>query len=427
MRFFDYIRLDKSSLFRRNFFALARANVIALALPLLAMPFLTRIYDPSAFALLGVFTSAIGIVASFATVRMDWAMPNTRTDVLTASLFFVGASVLIVVVILMTLSLVVISSFPQVFPRVHELGWIMWFAPLILVAMGVRALLQGWLVKTGELSAVAHSTIVQSSGNVGLSFALGLSGLVVIGLVVSSAVSSWAGITTLVTKAGKRLLLALHCVRIKTVYIALRRHGKQASWSTGVSILNALTMSAPLLMFAALYSPIEVAWFVLMQRMIASPLRALSSALGQSFWSYAANLALNRNMRKLSHAYQGVTLRLAIASIPVIAVCLAGPLFVGTLLGEEEWSGAGSVLAAMTPLFVANLVFSPTNHLVVLHKQHWQFLVDGLRLGLMTIGILIAYVWSLGFVVAVFMSSLGAFFGYATIYFIQVKEHTKCT
>jgi len=425
MKFVNYICFDKSSLFRRNFFALARANIIALVFPILAVPFLTRIYDPSAYALLGVLTAAIGIIAAFATIRMDWAMPNARTDVITASLLFVGVTVLIVVTILTILSLVVISIFPQVFPRVHELGWIVWFAPLVLLAMGVRALLQGWLVKTGELNAVAQSTIVQSLSNVGLSFAAGLSGLVVIGLVVSSAVSSWAGIITLFTKVRKRLLHTLHRINIKTVNIALRRHAKQASFSTGVSILNAVTLSAPVLMFSLLYSPTEVAWYVLMHRMIASPIGALSSALGQSFWSHAAKLALERNMPELSGVYQGVTLRLAMASIPVTAVCLAGPLFVGTLLGEEKWSGAGAVLAAMSPLVVANLVFSPTNHLVVLHKQHLQLLIDSLRIGLMTIGIAISYIWNLGFVMAVFMLSLGAFLGYMPIYIIQIKEHAK--
>lgn len=418
--------LRNSLLFRQNFLKLGRANIIALALPLFAMPVLTRIFDPSAFTLLGVFTAAIGIIASFATIRMDWAMPNERSDVITASLFFVGAFALIVVTIIMILSLMVISNFPEVFPKVHELGWLMWIAPSVLMTTGIRGLLNGWVVKTGELGATANSTIVQSLSNIGLSFAAGFSGMVVTGLVVSLAAASWAGISTLYIKVGKRLLLALHRIKIKTVKIALRKHGKQASWSTGVSILNALTLSFPILMFAALFSPTEVAWFVMMQRMIAYPIGTLSSALGQSFWSYAAKLALERNMLELSRLYQGVTLRLAIASIPILVVCLSGPLFVGTLLGKEDWTGAGGVLAAMAPLFIADLVFSPTNHLVVLHKQHLQLLVDSFRLGLMAIGIVISYIFDFGFLVSVFMLSMGAFVGYATIYFVQIKEHAKC-
>lgn len=420
-----FSRLGEGSALRRNFFVMARANVFALALPVLAMPFLARIFDPSAFALLGIFLAAIGIMGSCATARMDWAMPNARTDLMAASLLVVGASVLSAVTMLSVLFLAVITVYPEIAPRAYKLGWIIWLAPLILAAMGTRALLQGWLVRTGELGAVAHSTVVQTASNVGLSFATGLAGLVTTGLIVASAAASWAGISILVVTTGKRFLRALGRVTIPAVAAALGKHGRQASWSTGVSILNALTLSAPVLMFGSLYSPAEVGWFVLMQRMIATPIAALSSALGQSFWSHAAKLARERNMHELSRIYQAVTLRLALASILVLAVCLSGPLFVGALLGEAEWSGAGYVLAAMAPLFVANLLFSPTNHLVVLHKQHLQLLVDGLRLGLMTAGIAISYIWQLGFVMAVLLSSFGAFLGYATIYFIQRRLHAR--
>jgi O-antigen/teichoic acid export membrane protein len=425
----DFIRKSASSFcegstLKRNFLIVARGNIIALALPVLAAPFLTRIFDPSAFALLGVFLAAIGIISAFSTARLDWATPNARTDLIAASLFVLGAIVLAAVTIISVFCLAALAAFPEISPQTHALGWMIWLAPLVLAATGIRALLNGWLVRTGELRAVAHSVVVQASVNVATSFITGLTGMVTVGLVVASALASFAGISTLAAKAGTRLRNALQRVKVQTVAVALRKHGKQACWSTCVSVLNAFTTSGPILLLGILYSPKEVGWYVFMQRMVAGPLGALSAALGQSFWSHAAKLARDRNMAELKRIYQSVTLWLALASVPVVAICIAAPLFVGALLGEAEWSGAGYVLAALTPLLVANLLFSPTNHLVVLRKQHLQLLVDALRIGLMTAGVAVAYFLELGFVMAVLLSSFGALFGYATIYIIQRKIHT---
>ncbi|MGE3643990.1 MAG: lipopolysaccharide biosynthesis protein [Beijerinckiaceae bacterium] len=420
----SFAPLGGQSTLRRNFLVVARANILALALPVLAMPFLARIFDPSAFALLGVYLAAIGIVTAFSTARMDWAIPNARTDLMAASLFSIGAAVLLVVTILCVLFVVVLTTFPEISPRVFELGWTIWIAPLIVVATGNRALLHGWLVRTGALGAVARSTIVQTISNVALSFATGLAGLTTTGLIVAYAAASWAGISILAGTAGRRFRRALGRVTLPAVVAALGKHGRQALWSTGVSILNACALSTPIIVLGALYSPQEVGWFFFMQRMIAAPLGAMSSALGQSFWSHAAKLALERNMQELSNVYRAVTLRLALASIPLVIICLSGPLFVGILLGEK-WSGAGYVLAALTPLFVASLLFSPTNHLVVLHKQHLQLYVDALRIGLMLVGILTSYVFELGFVMAVVLMSFAAFLGHAAIYIIQIREHAK--
>jgi O-antigen/teichoic acid export membrane protein len=420
-----FLRLNEGSTLRRNFFLLARANIFSLALPILAMPVLARIYQPSAFATLGLFMAAVAILSSFSTWRLDWVMPNSRSDVMSASLFVAGVAFLAILIVLFLVGVTIFSLYFSDLSAATGLGWTLWLAVPILVAIGLRALLHGWLVRTGELDAVARSTVVQSSTNVVISLAAGIAGLVSIGLILGATASSWAGIGMLVVRAGKRLSIALSRVKKRSIVTALKKYGKQATWSTLASILNSISLHAPVLMLGALYPSQEVGWFVLMHRMIATPLGTFSTALGNSFWSNAASLARRRDMLELSRVYHTVTRRLVLASLPIVVICLSGPLFVGPLLGEKDWSGAGAVLAAMTPLFVGGLLFSPTNHLAVLGKQELQLLVGGLRLGLVGLGITAAYALDLGFVAAVAFLSSGSFLGYLAIHLIQIREHAK--
>jgi hypothetical protein len=83
------------------------------------------------------------------------------------------------------------------------------------------------------------------------------------------------------------------------------------------------------------------------------------------------------------------------------------------------------VLLAMTPLFLGALVFSPTNHLVVLGRQRLQLLADTLRLAGGALAIWMAHRLALDFFIAVTALSVASFLGHATIFFIHFRAHRE--
>lgn len=410
---------------RNNFKIVLRSNVFTLIVPILSVPILTRLFEPSAFGLFGFFIAVLTIAGSFSTGRFDWSIPNCRTSIAAASLFVLGLILLVTTSILSIFLLVFIKLSGQYNYLVTGFGWEIWLGPLMILLMGLRCLLEGWFVKSGELKNVAKANIIQSSTNAGMGLAAGMIGLGVSGLVLAYLISCIVGVITITVNAGNHFVMALKRVSSRSIAATFYRYFNQSAWSTQVSILNAVTQSAPIFLLGINYSAQELGYFVLMQRIVAGPLGVISSALGQSFWSFAAQRSIANDMSELKRTYRAITLRLFLASVPIIVICLFGPFFVGPILGESEWSGAGLVLAAMTPLIVGGFIFSPTNHLVVLDKQKLQLFIDALRMGLMVMGVMIAYLFSFGFTAAVLMLSIGSFLGNSIIYFIQVKEHNK--
>jgi O-antigen/teichoic acid export membrane protein len=176
----------------------------------------------------------------------------------------------------------------------------------------------------------------------------------------------------------------------------------------------------PLLLLAIFYDAREVGWYALMLRVAMAPMSVFTGALGSSFWAHAAEHARAGRFAQLAADYRRTTGRLALAAVPVALACLAGPFVVGPILGEAEWSGAGWVLLAMTPLFLGALVFSPTNHLVVLGRQRLQLLADTLRLAGGALAIWIAHQLELEFVVAVAAASTASCLGHAAVFAIHL-------
>ena len=85
-----WLRADQGSRFRRNIVKVVRANVLAQALPLLAAPLLTRLYAPADFGALALFASALSLALAFATLRLEWSLPNARSASAAAALLVLG-------------------------------------------------------------------------------------------------------------------------------------------------------------------------------------------------------------------------------------------------------------------------------------------------------------------------------------------------
>lgn len=412
-----------SSRFWANFVRVGRANVFALLLPLVATPILSRLFLPEDYGLLAMFTSVLAVLLAFCTWRFDWSIPNARTNTVAASLFCLGAVILIAICGLSIVAIIVGSTVPWPSGSLFvKLGALVWFMPLALLGGGLRLLLSGWFVRQGDLSAVGRATIAQSIANVSLSLGAGAARLGAFGLLCAFVISGWAGLRTLFRQANTSLRRHGKRVTRRSIITGWRLHVGNASWSSAVAVLNALSLSGPVLILAHYYSPQEVGWYALMYRLVAAPTGALASALGQSFWSLAADYARSRRYQELAKAYRRTTGKLALATMPVILGCLAGPMVMGGLLGDS-WANAGHVLVAMIPLFVGSIVFSPTNHLVVFDKQPVQLLVDGLRFILILGSVGLAKALGYTFVAAVFLVSTSSLLAHLLLYLVHRRIH----
>ena len=64
----------------RNITVLTSGTVVAQALMMAALPFLTRIYSPTDFSLLAIYAAIIGILTAVSCLRYDIAIPLPDSD-----------------------------------------------------------------------------------------------------------------------------------------------------------------------------------------------------------------------------------------------------------------------------------------------------------------------------------------------------------
>jgi O-antigen/teichoic acid export membrane protein len=372
----DALSSSKGSRFRQNFVKVAKANLLAQALSLIAAPFLTRLYTPADYGTVALFSSLLGILLAFATLRFDWSVPNATSRTQAVALLVIGFLALTMVSITTFIVLWLFGSNWTFWQGFQVLGPYLLLLPVALVGSGLHQLMQAWFVREANLTAVSRTKITQSVAGTGLNIVGGVLRLGAWGLIVSSVVAAWVGIGTLLRHAtGLRAGLArLSVTKIKISWL---RFWRESVLSTFVALINTASLTVTPLLLAQFYSTAEVGWYALMLRLAIVPIGMFTVAIGQSFWSEAASL-VKTDRAALRRLYLRSSKRLALLALPVVVVCLLGPLYVGFVFGEE-WAYAGYILAALTPLLFGQIVVSPLSHLVVHRKQHWQLIWDIVR------------------------------------------------
>ncbi|MEK8031867.1 oligosaccharide flippase family protein [Ideonella sp. DXS29W] len=373
-RFSEWMRQSR---FARNVWQVARANVLAQALPVIAAPLLTRLYSPADFGGLALFASVLSVALAVGTVRFEWSVPSARAGTTAAALMVLGSLALCGCSFLLLFAWVAARHrLPSAWSVIDAMGWLVLPA---LVGGGIQQLLQAWHVRRADLSPMGRAKVMQSAANLLVCLAAAKLGLY--GLVAGAVAGVWVGLRTLWLHATG-LSAAIARLDRRRLAVAWRRFRAEAGWSTLASAVSTASFAIVPFMLARHYSAVEVGYYALMQRVALGPVGLVGAAVSQSFWAEAARL-VRADPALLSSLYRRSSWRLVWVALPLALVALAGPLFVGPLFGDVQWAGAGWVLAASVPMLIGQVIVSPLSHLIIHGKQHWQALWDVLRMALL--------------------------------------------
>jgi O-antigen/teichoic acid export membrane protein len=414
------------SRFGRNALTIARANLVAQALPLLAAPLLTRLYSPADFGTLALFVATLGVIQAVSNGRFDWSVPNARSAGMAAALLALGVGVLAVVMVAVIAgpwwwgrgAMPLPGALPVALcaaPAPPPPWWAAGGIGHVLLAMsvlggGLQQLVQSWHVRCAELSALGRAKVMQSIANVAVAllFAAALAGLPgwrpsspveqALGLLAGVVAGAWFGLPMLWRRAAG-LQQALRRLTTRRLAVAWIRFRHEAAWSTLVTAVNTASFAVIPLLLARHWSVAEVGWYALMQRVALAPIGLVGSAVSQSFWAEAARL-VREDRPALARLYRRSSWRLVWVALPICAAALAGPWLIAPLFGAE-WEGAGWVLAASVPMLFGQVVASPLSHLVVHGRQHWQAAWDLARIAALALTIEAAGRAGLGIVATV--------------------------
>lgn len=337
---------------------------------LLSTPILTRLYSPESFGVLGAFTSIVLLVASISTLRYFQAIPLSATHEEAINLAFIC--------LMLALSFTIAS------------GTLMYHGKdltAIQSAVPASLLYYWWLIPSGVLLAsclnifnylaiqyrkpklIAKSKIYSAISMVAIQtlfFKLGSIGLLA-GYTISQAFFSGV-----IYKKLKPLQIRAKLKKSVQKQLLIK-HKNFPIYSAPGSLFNAASQHSPLLIITILAGPQFSGFYLLAERIVASPINIIRDSIDQGLHKDIVDIKHQHNFgNQILNICAGI---FNISFPPLISIISFPPLVIGTLLGNE-WAITGLLISIFIPLYIVYLTFSPTLPIISVmgwQKQSFQF------------------------------------------------------
>jgi O-antigen/teichoic acid export membrane protein len=322
-----------------------------------ATPLLTRLYTPEDFGLFAVIGALNGIFGIVMAGRYEFAIPLSAKDDEAAALVVIAGLIALFLSLVSLLLVWILGEALADLTGLPALINLLWFLPPILLVTGLGQPLEYWSIRRGALRLTGASRLVHYGGQAASQTVFGVAGTGALGLTLGYGLGylgRFGLLLATLSKADWAGLAAARPSQIRRLAWSLRRY---PTYATTSSLVQSTTQFLPTILLTVLYGPAVAGGFDLAQRILAAPVRLLSSAASQVFHAEAAERSA------------GEMLRLFVRTVPrflflglagMAPLLFAGPALFAFVFGEP-WREAGSFAQALVAAQLGRFVAVPVS------------------------------------------------------------------
>lgn len=324
--------------FVRNVAVMAGGTAAAQAITMALSPFITRLYGPEAFGLMGVFMAIIGIVAPVSALTYPIAIVLPKQEIAAKALIRLSLFITLGVSFVATVILLLFQSSIVQFFQLQEIASFLFLIPVVILFSGLLQTAEQWLIRTKQFAVTAKVTFFQAVIIQGSKVGVGLVYPLASVLIVLSALG----------KGVKALLLILFANRTDNqqpertrpaIKEVAKRHRDFPIYRAPEVFINASSQSLPMLMLTSFFGPASAGFYSIGKSVLSLPAQLIGKSVGDVFYPRISEAA--NNDENLTDLIKKATLSLgAVGLVPFGTVMLFGPWLFSFVFGAE-WVTAG--------------------------------------------------------------------------------------
>lgn len=344
----------------------------------LLSPVLTRLYSPEDFGKLSILMMVVAVLSVFTTLSFEFAIPVPPKDGDARALVGLALSLTISVSAVVA---VVIVSFPQLLNALHLDSTLeTLLIPISLAFAGGFAILNYWSIRQSAFHAISISKGVLGFSIVGIQILLGL----VLantswGLLAGYVLGQFVALTCLFLLSKARPNFA--ALSLQGLYNTATQYRRFALVGTPAELTNRIGAQAPIFLIAQFYTPVEVGWLALTNRILQAPVMLISQSVAQAYTNEFSKLLRESDYGKMLPLFWRIThSQLIIAVVLFLPIGLISPFIFPTLFGSE-WAVSGWFAAALAAAFAIQYVANCTGDTpYLIERQDLQMAREVVRL-----------------------------------------------
>jgi O-antigen/teichoic acid export membrane protein len=355
------------SVFLKNVTTLITGNALALVIPVILYPVLSRIFTEQDYALFGLYIGVFSFLEIASAGRYDFAIVIPQEDkdainIAAGGLFISLGYALIVLVLVILFN----DALAQQLNNAALANWL-YFLPLSLIFISISKLCNGWLVRIKRFKAASINKASHKIGEVTAQLGFGLTsgnGLI-LGDLTGRLLNAGFSIYQSVGSGLDRKLVE------KSIVIEnLKKYSDLPKYNVLPSVLNTLGGMMPVFVISSNYSPDISGSFNFSRLLLSVPFALISAAISQVVMQLVSER--RHKGEKISNELFSLAAKLfVVASLCIIPLYFTGPTLFSFVFGQK-WETAGAFTGILIFSYAVTFVVSPFSILlVVLQKVKW--------------------------------------------------------
>lgn len=329
--------------FLRNVFIIATGTAAAQIITILSSPFITRLYGPEAFGVLGAFTAVISLIMPIAALTYPIAIvlpkeDNEAKNIAKLSIFISISIAIVTTFILMFFNHRIVDLF-----NIETVSSFMFLIPIVIIFSGVLQVIEQWFIRKKKFKVSANATFFQSvlvnGGKIGLGLVYPVAAALVIITVISQLLKSI--LLFFFAKMSRESLIDNEEKKRNSYNLQgiAKKYKDFPLYRAPETFLNAISQGLPILMLSTLFGTSSAGFYTLGRSVLSAPTQLLGKAVADVFYPRISDAFKNRE--NLYLLIKKSTLLLAVVgAIPFGLIILFSPYVFGAIFGQE-WETAG--------------------------------------------------------------------------------------
>jgi O-antigen/teichoic acid export membrane protein len=361
-------RLLPKNTFARGVSVLVGGTTGAQVLTILFAPLLTRLYSPEDFGLVAVYAGLLALIIVISSLCYELAIPLPEEDEEAAHVVVLSLLIVLGTTLLSALAVLFFGDAIANTLGVPVLAGYLWLLPVGVLLGGAYNVFNYWSVRTKAFTRIAGTRLQQALATLAIQLtAFKLGG---VALLFAQVTGQSVGTASLTRPAlAKPAFKQIRWSGVKAVAGRYRRFPVYSTWS---GFGNTAGLQLPPLMFAAFFSPAAAGLYALANRVLTLPMSLVGSAIGQVFFSNAAEAYRQGQVGPLVAQLHAKLAHIGLP--PALVLVLIGPDLFALVFGED-WRQAGEFARWMAPWLYLVFVSSPLSALFAVMEQQKQGLV----------------------------------------------------
>lgn len=354
----------------RIFAGTAGAQVVVLG----AAPVLSRLYSPSDYGMLAVFSGVLGMLSLVGSFNYELGALVAPSDREAKSAVVVAVALLVASTVILGggLSLALLLGWlPSTY---RAAGAMLLLVPLGLFLGGLYGILTQWCMRVRRFDAIARTKFTQSMAQAGVSLVFGVAGAGPIGLILGKILGQGGGWVSLYYRTLRTEMPSFKALEARDLLDAARRFRKFAFFTTPRRYLGEANLALPGLFLAWAYGGSAAGFYALASSTLQLPLNLIGNSVGAVYFAEAARLRWTDPARVRILSSRLFWTLLAIV-VPVIAVLAAFGSDIFGLVFGAEWDMAGSYAVALSFGIGCRFVFKPLSNIFDIFERQWLSLI----------------------------------------------------